>query len=359
MADRTRRRNGLDWRNLVRIAIGAVLAAVVGGGVVYADYRAAVRAPILEEGQSRAVTIPEGASWSDVRGILRSAGLVEHPLYFEIWVRRRGLAREIAAGTHHLEGPVAMTDLGRVLTSGGAPDDVEVTFEEGWTIFEMADQVDEAGLLERAAFLEAARNSKLLKQAGLEADSFEGYLFPNTYRFRADVAAEAVVWRLYESWRKQWEDLVAEYPNAMRRFEESYDLGRHGVVTLASIVEVETSVAEERPLVARVMVNRLQASMRLQADPTCAYGPERYDEVPRPELCDDPENEYSTYANDGLPPGPIGNPGRRSLEAVLDPADGEGAGSYLYYCARRDGSGRHVFSESYEKHKRAVREHLK
>lgn len=359
MADRDESDIELDWGMLVRLAFGAALVVAATAGVVYADYRAAVQEPVLEEGASRAVTIPEGASWSDVHGILRREGLVEHPIYFEIWARSRGLAREIAAGTHHFEGPVAMAELGRALTSGGAPDDIEVTFEEGLTIFEMADRVEEAGLANREQFLGAVRDSELLDQAGIEADSFEGYLFPDTYRFRADAAPEAVVWKLYENWRRVWEELSASHPNAMRRLGEAHGLDRHGVVTLASIVEVETSIAEERPLVARVMLNRLDASMRLQADPTCVYGPERYDQVPRPELCDDPANDYSTYVIDGLPPGPIGNPGRRSQEAVLDPADGEEAASYLFYCARRDGTGRHVFSESYEEHKRAVRKHLK
>jgi len=339
------------------VALSAVLTAAAGA--VYLDYRSAVESSVLRDAETRAVTIPEGAEWSETRKILRSAGLVEHPVYFEIWARTNGLPREVGAGTHYLEGPLTMRSLGEALASGGVPGEIRVTFPEGISMFGMADLVEERGLAERDEFLAAARDRELLSQAGLEAESFEGYLFPETYRFREEVDPEEIVWRLHQQWKTVWEETLEEHPSALARFAEARDLGRHELVTLASIVQAETSVDEERPVVARVMLNRLEASMKLQADPTCVYGPDRYDRAPTPVLCRDSANEYSTYVVDGLPPGPIGNPGRASLEAVLDPASDAASGSYLYYCARRDGTGRHVFSSTYEEHKRAVRKHLK
>lgn len=349
----------IGWRTLLRLALGALVVGGAGGLAVYLDFRSAVDSPLLEKGQSKTVTIPEGAGWSETREVLGSAGLVEHPVYFEVWARSRGVPTDVKAGTHHFEGPLTMESLGEALVSGGAPDEVSVTIPEGFTIFEIGDRLEEKRLVDREAFLDAARDDELLAQAGIDADSFEGYLFPDTYRFRKEAAPEAVVWKLYEQRSEVWKTVRASHHGAVRRLEENYGLDRRGIVTLASIVQAETSVDEERPLVARVMLNRLESSMPLQADPTCVYGPNRYDQKPRPELCDDPANRYSTYVIDGLPPGPIGNPGRKSLAAVLAPASEQKAGSYLFYCARRDGTGRHVFSSSYEDHKRAVRKYLK
>ena len=340
--------------------VGAVFfLGVLAAGLLYAHYSSKVGAPVLQAGQTQTVVIPKGANWDETTGILRRAGLVEHPLYFELWARRRSLPRRVKAGTYHLEGPLGVEELAERLEEGGAAEEVRITFPEGLTIFHLADRVEERGLASREEFLKAARDDEKLAEAGIEADSFEGYLFPDTYRFRQGAPAWAIVERMHRQWREVWSGILSDHRREYRQLIETWEFDRHDVVTLASIVEAESGDADERRLIARVMLNRIDASMRLQTDPTCVYGPDRYLETPSPTLCKDPRNRYSTYVIDGLPPGPIGNPGRISLQAAVDPADGKKARQYLYFVAKRDGTGEHVFSRTYGEHRRRVRKHLK
>ncbi|CAN0576160.1 unnamed protein product [Laminaria digitata] len=133
----------------------------------------------------------------------------------------------------------------------------------------------------------------------------------------------------------------------------------HDVVILASIVERETNHDPERDLVARVFLNRLERDMRLQTDPTCVYGEETYDKIPSPTYCKNPLNRYSTYIIDGLPPGPISNPGLASLKASLIPANSDDARRYLFFVAKRDGSGAHHFTRTFAEHREAIKKYLK
>ncbi|MFB6373202.1 MAG: endolytic transglycosylase MltG, partial [Bradymonadaceae bacterium] len=179
------------------------------------------------------------------------------------------------------------------------------------------------GLVGRDAFLQAARDRQLLEEFGIGGESFEGYLYPDTYRFAENTTAPHIVRRMHERWKGVWKTIKHEHAESLGRLRQTYGFDRHDLVTLASLVEAETRLKSERPIVARVMLNRIDEGMRLQTDPTCVYGPDTYDKVPTPDLCNDPSNRYSTYVIDGLPPGPIGNPGRTSLAAALDPATGE------------------------------------
>lgn len=346
-------------RVLARVfgAIGFV--CVVAAALVYGHYWSALSQPVLEADEKKTVVIPEGTNWSTTIEVLEREGLVEYPIYFDAWARWTELPRRVKAGTYRLEGPMVPTALGARLEEGGMSRDTELTVREGLTIFHIADEVDEQGVVGREAFLAAARSEELLAEAGIEVDSFEGYLFPETYRFAEDATAEDVVRRMHRQWKKVWKEVVAGDAATVAEIKNEYGFDRHDLVTLASIVQRETSIDDERRLVTRVILNRIDESMRLQMDPTCVYGPDSYDEVPTPEVCKDPSNRYSTYVVDGLPPGPIANPGRASLEAAVDPADGNDAEEYLYFVARQDGSGEHIFTKTYREHRRKVREHLK
>jgi UPF0755 protein len=346
-------------RCLVRLAIGGLLLLCVAIGG-YGHYRTTMSQPVLDADERTSFRIERGASWTEIVDRLERAGLVANRTYFQIWARTRGLPRAVKAGAYQFEGPLDTRALASRLREGTEGRDVEVTIPEGWTIFDIADHLSEEGLVDRSTFLETARAPELLASFDLQFhDSFEGYLFPDTYRFHPDATAEDVVRRMHRRWRRIWTELRNEHEASWTSLKQSYEFERHDVVTIASIVQAETRVDRERRLVARVVLNRLDADMRLQMDPTCVYGPDHYDDVPTPEICDDASNAYSTYAHDGLPPGPIGNPGRASLEGALDPADGAEAKSYLYYVARQDGTGRHVFSKTYREHRRAIDAYLK
>jgi UPF0755 protein len=352
--------NGSDLARIaLRLcALGLALAMAVLGAV-YLHYHAYIGEPVLEAGETKTLVIPRSTAWPRVVDILERDRLVTRPAYFEYWARRRHLPAAVKAGTFELVGPLSLEELAAKLREGGRFDETTVTFPEGLSIFHLADLVEKLGLVDRSAFLRAARDEEALAEAGLEAESFEGYLFPDTYRFRKGTSAAEIVAKLHARWRVMWAALSEKHADSMARVAEKFDFDVKDFVTLASIVQRETSLASESPVIARVFYNRLERDMRLQTDPTCVYGPETYDEVPTPEHCKDPLNRYSTYVIDGLPPGPISNPGEASLEAVLDPSANPEAKEYLFFVARRDGSRGHYFSETYAEHKRAIRRYLR
>jgi UPF0755 protein len=355
---RRRDSDGIGKLLLRLCAVGLVVAAIVLSAL-YLHYRAFVHAPVLQQGESVTLVIPKNTAWPEVVSLLERANLVEHVTYFEYWARRRHLPAAVKAGTYELDGPLGLVALDEQLREGGRVDETRVTFQEGLTIFHMADRVQTHGLAARDEFLRAARDEHALREAGLSADSFEGYLFPDTYRFRKGTSAQEIVSRMHARWQAVWMALEKQYADQKSSLEETYDFDRHDIVTLASIVERETSVDQERGVIARVFLNRLDRDMRLQTDPTCVYGEGTYDEVPRPKHCKDPLNRYSTYVIDGLPPGPIANPGRASLQAALDPSAKPEAKGYLFFVARRDGTMRHHFSKTFAEHKRAIQRFLR
>jgi UPF0755 protein len=240
-----------------------------------------------------------------------------------------------------------------------APAPISLLIPEGWTIFHIAERTDALGLCPRDAFLRAARDPQALAAADLTGrDSFEGYLFPATYPIPPDLGCERLVARLHQEHQRRWRQLATTHAEQLAALEaQGFD--QHALLTLASLVERESGVGSERPTIARVFYNRLAIKMRLQTDPTCVYGEDTYRLKPSPALCKDRSSRYSTYVIDGLPPGPIANPGLDSLRAVLRPDERPEAREYLFFVANRDGSGSHVFSKTFDEHRAAIQHHLR
>lgn len=245
--------------------------------------------------------------------------------------------------------------------------DVRVVLIEGRTMFDYAATLDAAGVTDAAAFLAACRDPRLLAEFGIRARDAEGFLFPDTYRFHRNTPAQRVVRRLLANFRARVDPLLAAHRARLDR------LGRVSgadpllaAVIVASIVEAETPVPAERPLVASVAWNRLAGLdprvRKLEMDPTVGYGCRRRPALasctgwtrgePTRRMLDDASNPYNTYVIEGLPPGPIGNPGLASIEAVLEAKPTR----YLYFVARGDGT--HEFSRTSEEHRAAVRKWL-
>ena len=220
----------------------------------------------------------------------------------------------------------------------------QVTVPEGLTVEQVATIFAGQGWVRRDRFLALARDPGFLSGLGIEVEHLEGYLFPETYTLIRQETDEASVLRLMVAqFEREWATIRPAEPGPMTR---------HQLVTLASIVEKETGVAEERPLIARVFLNRLQRNMRLQSDPTVIYGiPDFTGNLTRAHLRQ--ATPYNTYVIPALPPGPICNPGRAALEAVLRPADANA----LYFVSKNDGT--HVFSTNLADHNRAVRTYQK
>ena len=316
------------------LCLAGVLAAVVGF-VVY-DH---VTQPGIE-GPEISVEVPQGSTGRDIGRLLVEQGLLEHEVVFRLALQLEGGGQDIRAGVYSLHRGNSAVDLLRALRRGPArqllEDQFKVTIPEGLTIKQAAELTPDP-----KGFIEAARNRDLIARLGLDTETLEGFLMPNTYFFDKPPAPAELVGRMVDQFEKDYKKLTAEVPGADK-------LDKKTVVTIASLVEEETKADEERPLVARVIYNRLAGKMRLQMDSTLQFALDKYGQRL---LYDDREVEspYNTYLNEGLPPGPISSPGLASLRAALRPAEG----AYLYFVSNADGRT-HTFSATEEEHVRAV-----
>jgi UPF0755 protein len=259
------------------------------------------------------------------------------------WARLRGVDREIKSGEYDLEPSLTPRELIEKFVTGSVKTHA-VTLPEGLRLDEVAARLEAAGIAPAGAFLARARDASFARSLGIEEGDVEGYLYPETYRFRRRSQPDEIIRRMYQEHQTRWSDADRE---ALARS----GLSVHEVVTLASIVEKETSVPAERPLVAAVFRNRLSLGMPLQTDPTVIYGivraAGRFDgHLHRSDL--ETDTPYNTYTRRGLPPGPIASPSIESIRAVLEPAQVP----YLYFVSRNDGT--HVFSSTLGDHAAAV-----
>jgi UPF0755 protein len=316
------------------------------------------------EGRAVDLVIPPRAGPQEIASLLASEGLLTAPRLFATWVRITGGTGRVVAGPHLLSDDASPRELLARLERRGGSGIARVTFPEGWTRFDMARRLEQKHVVSLRAFLDATTDRAALSEFSIQGDSAEGYLFPATYDFAMDDDAADVVRRMKREFDRRWDALSAAHSAALTDVMTSAKLSLRDVVTLASIVEKEAVVDEERPVIAGVFVNRLRdpgfKPKRLESDPTASYGclvsPEKalscasFAGKATAAIEHDADNPYSTYTHEGLPPGPIANPGAKSLEAAMAPA----ATRYFFFVAR--GGGRHTFSETYEAHAAAVRE---
>jgi UPF0755 protein len=288
--------------------------------------------------------IPPGATLRAASDSLHAHGIIGSPRWFRLIARVSRSDRRLQSGSYLLpKGSGGIAAL-RALT-GGKSSLTRFTVPEGFTLLEMAEAAERQLGIARETFLAATRDSALLREFEVPADSFEGFLRPETYFFARGVPAEVVVREMAATFRSDWNpawDLAAR----------GQGLDRKGLVTLASIVEGEARTDSDRPLIAGVFRNRMRRGMPLQADATIQYAIQQATGQRKLRLYEkdyDYPSPYNTYLHPGLPPGPIGAPSRKSLEAVSNPA----LVPYLYYVAGPD--GRHIFSRTYDEHLRAVR----
>jgi UPF0755 protein len=287
------------------------------------------------------LVVPAGASADAIGQQLQALGLVRHSIVFRLLARSRGVAEQLKAGEYALAGPLSLEGVLDLLARG----DVvrrEVTVPEGRSLDEIAGIVGAQGI-SVADFLAAAHDPGPIRDLDPEAVDLEGYLFPDTYRVASTPEAARVLARRMA---QRFREVIT--PELGRIAEEGFTVRQ--VVTLASVIELETARAEERPRIAAVFLNRLQKRMPLQTDPTIIYALRkagRWDgNIRKRDL--DIDSPYNSYHHPGLPPSPIGSPGRESIRAVLVPAETKD----LYFVSRNDGT--HQFSRTLAEHNRAV-----
>lgn len=351
-------------------ALALLVVVVALGLAAWALHRAYTRLMAYPErpgtGSSEIieVEIPSGASFPRVLELLVEHEVIadEESSYFKIYVLNEGAARKTTAGPHYFRGDMTPSEILLELARKQKATEVQATIPEGKHLLEVAQILSDAGLGEAADFEAAMRDRELLDTLGIEGPTAEGYLFPDTYKFRTKATPQEVVTRLVERHRQVFADLRRRYRPEAKKLSEQLGWGDHQIVVLASIVEKETAAKHERPLIAGVFLNRLRfpsfSPKLLQTDPTIVYGCvvpveksaacQKFEGDIRRIHLRDKENPYSTYAHEGLPPGPISNPGREALEAVFAPKKSR----YLYFVSRNDGT--HEFSKTVAEHEKWV-----
>jgi UPF0755 protein len=293
--------------------------------------------------ERRVVLVQRGQSLMSVADEMKRVGLLHSTVGFHVLARLMRLDRSIKAGQYSFRLGTTVPELLRLFSRGMSGMDF-VTIPEGLTLTEVSLLVSNHLGVPVAAFDSLAHDRAFLDSLGIGAPSLEGYLAPDTYEFLPGTAPEVAFRTMVRRTQSVLEQAAAG------RDSLPLGLSLHQLLILASIVEAEAEHDDERPRIARVYLNRLQKGMRLQADPTVGYALGRGPRV-RLYLRDlTTTSPYNTYLHEGLPPGPICNPGRASIVAVMDPTDGV---RDLYFVAR--GDGRHVFAETYRQHLENIR----
>ncbi len=294
--------------------------------------------PVARFAAPKVVSVNPGDSLGIVARRLASAGVVRSARATMLYAELTGSGRSLKPGDYAFSGGERLADVLRHLVNGDFVV-VTVAIPEGATLHQIAERLEEAGLVCQEQFEEAARRGPLLAALGLAPLGAEGYLFPATYRF----SPHATTGRILTAMLGRFYSALPS-PTEERLFE--LNLSAHELVTLASIIEKEAKVAGERPTIASVFYNRLRLGMPLQSDPTAQYNPDG--EIEPAATAVHTASAYNTYSFAGLPPGPIANPGMSSIMAALYPAHTD----YLYFVARNDGT--HIFSRTLREHERAI-----
>jgi len=294
------------------------------------------------QGPKVTVTIPRGATFGQAVDSLVARGVIDHPGWFRLYARARGLPGELKSGVYRFTVDDSWGDVVTTLKAGRGAE-VRFTVLEGMMAVEIAERARVWLRIPRDSFFAAVKDTALQRELGIRASpaGVEGYMYPTTYMVPVGIKARDLVrlmtHEFIERWPPEWDARVGEL-----------GMTRHQIVTLASIIEAEVRYRPDRPYVSAVYHNRLKRRMPLQADPTINYAYQRrLRRVWEKNLLI--RSPYNTYLHPGLPPGPISQPSDSSLYAALTPAPA----GFLYFVAQPD--GKHVFSETYADHLAAIR----
>ncbi|MEZ4399627.1 MAG: endolytic transglycosylase MltG [Kofleriaceae bacterium] len=360
---------------LLVVTATIVLALIVGGVFAYRIYRY----PTTRHGGRGvevAVTIKRGMTFPQVTKVLAAQHVIDHPLYFRIYGMRRGATTAVKPGDYLLRDDLTPAQVLDTLVAGVRERQVAVTLPEGKHMLEFFQLLDAAGVAKAGELEALARDPAFLASHAIAGDTVDGYLYPDTYQFVVPTSPAKVLERLINAHRKAWNALARDNAKSLARLKDKLKWSDRDVLVLASIVEKEAVVADERPRIAQVFINRLTSPTfspkRLETDPTIRYGclvPTRKSKACQDwlALCppdqpgcerlrraqlDDVDNPYNSYRHEGLPPGPISNPGQSAMAAAISPD-----GSDYYFFVAKD-ERHHAFSKTVAEHQRAVQQYL-
>lgn len=353
-----------------RIALGIVagtLLILIGLGAFFVN-RALSYGTTAHEGTGKEVEveITSGMSFPTVAQTLADKGVIDKPTWFRLLAMYDGHTTSIKPGKYEIPDNLTPRDVIEILMKGVKEVTAKVVIPEGKNMLEVFDLVEKAKIAKASELEALARDKDYLNKHAISGDSIEGYLFPDTYEFRVGEKPRVVLDKMIQRHQQVWNELVAQHSPAA--LEQKLGWTDRDVLIMASIVEKEAVVKSERPTIAQVFINRLSSPSfkpkLLQTDPTIRYGclvPQQkapscqsWDKggrLHRAQL-DDKDNPYNTYQHEGLPPGPISNPGKDSMAATLAPDGSE----YLYFVAKD--SHTHAFAKTQEAHEANVKKYL-
>jgi UPF0755 protein len=330
-------------------------------------------------GKEVEVEIKSGMSFPAVAQLLAEKHVIDRPTWFRLYAMWEGETTNVKTGKYLIKDNEPPKSVLKTIVTGIKEVTTKVTLPEGKNMLEFFQLIEKAKIAKASELEAIARDKEFLAHYAITGDSADGYLFPDTYAFRVNEKPRAVLEKLIQRHQEVWQELVSKHPRDTARIKDRLKWTDRDILTMASIVEKEAVEPAERPRIAQVFINRLTKPdfkpRRLETDPTIRYGclvPEKKsaacvawnepcakqnlgpgcDRLHRAQL-DDKDNPYNTYQHEGLPPGPICNPGKSSIEATLTP-DGS---DYLFFVAKNERE--HVFSKSLEDHQRAVDKYMR
>ncbi len=322
----------LKGRGIVVLALVALLACL--GGLLLVSLVAPGPTPLSDA----VVYVKPGESLSSVARKLANAKVIRSSFFFRLRAALSGRDHSVKPGVYRFGRPLAPSDVLDKLETGG--EEKALTIPEGLTVAQVAELLARAGFGNKEDFLSLATDRRFLSEAGVPAQTVEGYLFPDTYQISRVMEPKEIFLLMV----RRFQQVI---DSTMRERAAELGLSIHQVLTLASLIEKETAQPTERPVISAVFHNRLRRGMPLQCDPTVIYALGKRDgRLTRQDLA--APSAYNTYVHKGLPPGPIANPGLAAIKAALHPA----ASDALYFVSRNDGT--HQFSSTLPDHNRAV-----
>lgn len=336
-------------KKLRYIFLALILLLLICGGFALWGYRE-LQTPVLHDHAENYIEITRGSTPTQIIDNLSSTGVIRRKWPVLIYMRLTGANSRLRAGEYRFPSPVSPLEVLRRLQEGQQRLN-RFTVIEGWTRWDIAEamvDIPELGLADRDAALALTNNANLIRDLDPLATNLEGYLYPDTYSFPPNTTASQMIELMVRRFRQVWNDEMAARAREMNRTPRE-------IITIASLIETETRLAEERPVVASVIYNRLRIDMPLGIDSTVIYASKlagRWRDDGRVYQSDlDRESPYNTRRVRGLPPGPVASPGARSIQAALNPAQT----NYLFYVrnpSRDDGA--HNFYDNERDFERGV-----
>ena len=328
-------KSSLLWRKSV-LALGLCVCIIL----IFCLCILHLLSPVGGPDATEEVRVSSGMSATEIGFLLAKKGLIRNPLLFRLASALNGSSRSLQAGEYALNTDMSTLQILRKITEGEAVLD-RFTIPEGFTLSQIAGLWEERGFGVAADFVEASRDPDTRGKYGISFDSLEGYLFPDTYLFPRGISERQAINEMLHQFSNKVSNLVGNESIARHSDDSELALSRHEVISLASIIEKEAKIDDEKPIISAVFHNRLRRGYKLESCATVLYGLGYPDRKLTDEDLKDTGSPYNTYVHKGLPPGPICNPGLISISAALNPSED----NYLYFVSKNDGT--HYFAVKY------------